>query len=259
MRGKWRLLVGLLAGTGLLSVPLSWLFRDYVPTFLFDRALGFVAAGIASHTGIPETRVIAAAQNVAFPIILAGMIALAIFRFSMWHHARQVAATQLSVDQAASPRRFEQSTESPLVRALKDSQYEQAREMFKSAPVYDTPIARLVAHVSNEIGEAAGTELFPATRRAIRQAALDGRIKLRGRKQIDVPGKTEFSEVYTEIPAEYWKASVLNVLATDERHQPEYHTDPESVWAWGKRGIHEPNRYASILGNLFEFQRARWK
>jgi hypothetical protein len=84
---KLRTLLGLLAGTGALSVPISWLFKDYVPTFVFDRLLGVLALEISSETGISEARLESVTQDIALPIILSGLITWMIYRFSMWSHS----------------------------------------------------------------------------------------------------------------------------------------------------------------------------
>ena len=75
--------------------------------------------------------------------------------------------------------------------------------------------------------------------------------EIRGRHEIEIAGqdRTNFSDVYTEIPPAYWKYSVINVLATGPTCEAERHTQPETVYAWGPKGLHETNCYAGLQLN----------
>jgi predicted nucleotide-binding protein len=89
------------------------------------------------------------------------------------------------------------------------------------------------------------------TRLYIRQRAAEGRLTIRGRHEIEVvcQDRTTFSDLYTEIPSAYWKHSVINVLATGALYENERHTNPETVYAWGPKGLHEPNCYSGLQLN----------
>jgi len=109
------------------------------------------------------------------------------------------------------------------------------------------PIHRAVQHVASHIGEYASKECYPEARRLLRQKASDGLLEMRGRKQIETSEqRLKFSDLETEIPADYWRTSVINPLSTDGEHADGDHTMPETVFAWGKDGIYETNRYASV-------------
>lgn len=128
------------------------------------------------------------------------------------------------------------------------------------APLYDFPIRRAIEYVAAWIGETSDDKKFwPKTRQAIRQAALDSKIKIRGRKQIDTHEqyRTIFRDVYSDIPATYWENSAINVLATDQQFEDGDHTEPESMNAksWGKEGILAINKYAGLRMNLDEIKR----
>jgi hypothetical protein len=121
----------------------------------------------------------------------------------------------------------------------------------------DAPIWRAVAYVRRAINDTNHQKCYPATLTAIRQAALDGKIKLRGRREIDVGGGPQtFSDVSSDIPAEYWKVSTIGALATSEEGWGSYpHTNPETLYAWGPKGIYEKKRYADLTVNMQEIKR----
>jgi hypothetical protein len=129
---------------------------------------------------------------------------------------------------------------------------------FDEAPSADTPIWRAVEHVRAAIDDREQDKCFPTTLKAIRQAALDQKIKLRGRRELDKGSdtRTSFSEVRADIPYEYWKVSTIGALATDERCQDDVHTNPETAFAWGPKGIYEKNRYADLSVNMLEIKKA---
>jgi hypothetical protein len=110
------------------------------------------------------------------------------------------------------------------------------------------PMYKAVEHVA-DVTDDTGVESFDATRKLLRQAASDGRITIRGRKEVSLPGTstpTLFSTLETNIPKEYWVNSVIAPLATDSLNTDSDHTMPETVYAWGPNGIFEKNRYASL-------------
>lgn len=118
------------------------------------------------------------------------------------------------------------------------------------------PIWQAVEHVRKAINDTNSKECYPTTLGAIRQAALDGKIKLRGRREIDRGGSQAFSDVSSDIPAEYWKVSTLEPMTTTEHGVGGYpHTNPETVYAWGPKGIYEKNRYADLTVDMREVKR----
>jgi len=112
-------------------------------------------------------------------------------------------------------------------------------------------LCRIIERIASAIGDSREPEHYARARLYIRQAALDGRLRIRGRHEIEIAGqdRTNFSDVYTEIPPAYWKYSVINVLATGPTCEAERHTQPETVYAWGPKGLHETNCYAGLQLN----------
>jgi len=114
------------------------------------------------------------------------------------------------------------------------------------------PLWRIIEQIASAIGDSREAEHYAKTRLYIRQVAAEGRLRLRGRHEIEVVGqeRTTFSEIYTEIPPAYWKHSVINVLATGAAFETDRHTDPEKTpYAWGPKGIYEPNCYTGLQLN----------
>ena len=113
------------------------------------------------------------------------------------------------------------------------------------------PLWRIIERVASAIGDSREPEHYARTRLCIRQAALDGRLRIRGRHEIERTGQdqTNFSEVYTEIPSAYWKHSVINALATGSTSEAGRHTNPETAFAWGPNGLYETNCYAGLQLN----------
>jgi hypothetical protein len=111
------------------------------------------------------------------------------------------------------------------------------------------PIHRAIAHIAQQIDDCAEKDGFLETRTKLRQHASDGRIRVRGRKQIDSGDSGpswKFSDVETDIPKDYWANSIFNHLATDLLNKDSDHTMPESIYAWGPNGIFERKRYAEL-------------
>jgi predicted nucleotide-binding protein len=114
------------------------------------------------------------------------------------------------------------------------------------------PLWQIIERIASAIEDSRELEHYARTRLRIRQAALDGRLRIRGRHEIEIPGqdRTNFSDVYTEIPSDYWKHSVINVLATGAAFEADRHTDPEkTVYAWGPKGFNETNSYTGLQLN----------
>jgi Predicted nucleotide-binding protein containing TIR-like domain len=118
------------------------------------------------------------------------------------------------------------------------------------------PFWRIIEQIASAIGDRREAEHYAKTRLYIRQAAAEGRLRIRGRHEIEVAGqaRTNFSEIYTEIPSTYWKHSVINVLAAGAAFEGDRHTDPEKTpYAWGPKGLYEPNCYTGLQLNSDDF------
>jgi hypothetical protein len=112
----------------------------------------------------------------------------------------------------------------------------------------------MIDQIARVVGDKREARHYARTRLLIRQAALDGKLKIRGRREIASGDqyRTAFTEVYTDVSPAYWANSVINVLATAAEFAEYYHTDPETVYAWGPKGIYEMNRYAGLRVNSDE-------
>jgi hypothetical protein len=110
------------------------------------------------------------------------------------------------------------------------------------------PLWRIIDRIASAIGDSRELEHYARTRLRIRQAALDGRLRIRGRHEIESAGqdRTTFSDVYSEIPSSYWKHSVINALTTAAISEAGRHTNPETTFAWGPKGLHEINCYTGL-------------
>jgi predicted nucleotide-binding protein len=114
------------------------------------------------------------------------------------------------------------------------------------------PLWRIIEMIASAIGDRLEAEHYAKTRLYIRQAAAEGRLRIRGRHEIEVAGqeRTNFSEIYTQIPSAYWKHSVINVLATGAAFEGDRQTDPEKTpYSWGPKGLYEPNCYTGLQLN----------
>jgi hypothetical protein len=117
------------------------------------------------------------------------------------------------------------------------------------------PIHEVIAYVAAKLEEQRGDKYFPKTRTAIRQQALDGKLKLRGRVQIEGPEEAlAHREVHEDIPPSYWANTTFNVLAVDAEARELYHTYPENSSAWDIRGGKDKKHYASILADWRQVQ-----
>lgn len=118
-----------------------------------------------------------------------------------------------------------------------------------SAPHKDLwiPIHKAVVHVAESIGDKDESQCYPATLTALRQKAADGSLRMRGCKQLDDEHQTRFSDIHTNISKEYWVNSTIGVMATSPILLKDSHTNPETTFSWGKKGIHEINRYCDLM------------
>jgi hypothetical protein len=110
------------------------------------------------------------------------------------------------------------------------------------------PVHVAVEHVAERIGDSESS--WPLARVALRQAAYDKRVRIRGRKQLaDLLPKTTFAKIHTDIDSDYWAVSDLSPLATNSALDEFTHTLPQSAYAWGKRGLEEPMQCTQLLVN----------
>jgi hypothetical protein len=128
-------------------------------------------------------------------------------------------------------------------------------QIFNLFPLASTndyrPICEAIKHISERTSDDAA-KFWPATRLALRQAAYDKRVKVRGRKQLPENNPhtgNEYSDLFTDVDSSYWTTSEINVLATSADNQSMYHTDPQTAFAWGRQGIYERNRYVELKIN----------
>ncbi len=80
------------------------------------------------------------------------------------------------------------------------------------------PVWQAVQRIALINGEPRDTEFFPESRQVMRQAALDGEIVLRGRKQIGSVEsvETKFDGVFVDIPRAYWEEFKIGPYAAVE-------------------------------------------
>ena len=78
------------------------------------------------------------------------------------------------------------------------------------------PMHEVVAHVARSIDDTDAAKFWPEARRVIRQAALDGKIKICGHKSEDTGNDTatSWSLVSTAIPQTYWELADITAHAT---------------------------------------------
>lgn len=112
------------------------------------------------------------------------------------------------------------------------------------------PIYKAVEYIAERIGDTEETLCYPTTLNALRQQAAHGNLRMHGRKQLDTKDGTRFSSIHTDIPKEYWENSTLSSLVVSPAFADrDTHTNPETTFSWGPKGIHESNRYSSINVN----------
>jgi hypothetical protein len=120
-------------------------------------------------------------------------------------------------------------------------------------------IADAIQRVSESIGDTNKAGCYPDALAAIRAAAYDGKISMRGRKQLpsrgDFRSRDAYSDLRTDIESVYWRNSVLNAYSTSPQLPPDYHTQPESVKAWGPAGPDERNHYADLVVSALDLFR----
>jgi hypothetical protein len=135
--------------------------------------------------------------------------------------------------------------------------YQSNQDQPRQEPIFEPqqdgwiPIAEAIQHVSESIGDTNKAECYPDTLAAIRAAAYDKKISVRGRKQRpsrgDFRSRDAYSDLRTDIESAYWRNSDLNAYSTSSKQQLDYHTQPESPMAWGPSGPEERNHYADLV------------
>lgn len=116
---------------------------------------------------------------------------------------------------------------------------------------YEDPIHEAIEYVARRIGDNDASDFFDFTRKALRQAAISGEIKMRGRKELE--GKEGYYDgVYTRIEPSYWENHVLNKLSAGRSWESHAHTQAIVL----ERELHR-NRYWSVRVNMDEI-RKRW-
>ena len=121
----------------------------------------------------------------------------------------------------------------------------------QTEPRYDTPIHEAVAYVARRTGDNDADNFFEATRKTIRQAALNNEIKFRGRKELEGE-QGHCDEVYTWIETSYWGTHILNEMATDRNYEAWEHNKARDL----KKELHR-NRYWGLRVSMDEIRR-RW-
>jgi hypothetical protein len=106
------------------------------------------------------------------------------------------------------------------------------------------PIHEAIDHIAGCTDDSITLDCYAATRDALRRHAGEGRIRIRGRKQLDDPAK--FSEVETDVPKDYWAISSIGPMAVDGDFADNGHTFPEPVGAWGSKGLFAKRAYSRL-------------
>ncbi len=101
------------------------------------------------------------------------------------------------------------------------------------SPSRVVPMHEIVAHVVARIRDSDASKFWPGARRAIRQAALDGKIQIYGHKSEETGNSyaTSWSLVSTVVPQGYWELADITEVATSAEHAEElmHHTRPHRL------------------------------
>jgi hypothetical protein len=133
------------------------------------------------------------------------------------------------------------------------------------AASYDMPMYSAIRHVASRIGDSDEKKNFEKSRGLLRQAALDGKIRIWGKRRVPTNSETEvkFSSVYSEIESTYWATSVISPMASIDQSLPDAdmwdghpHTTAESTWSWGPKGIYEQRHCTDLKVNAAEIGKA---
>jgi len=122
------------------------------------------------------------------------------------------------------------------------------RKSKEEAAQKDMQIWEAIEHVRNVIGDDDENGCYKRTQLEVRQAALDGKIKIYGKKELKSPSPSgHCSDVHTKIVQEYWRDHKLNSMATGRLFENHDHTWSEPHQAHGYK-----NRYWNLLLNSNE-------
>jgi len=222
MSKRISLLWQLLAGTAL------WGAISKLAAKLWDNAwTGFVDGLIGTYFGITEQRVLDLLKlgwDWIAPL-LTTLLMLYAFHL-IWSHARK---------------------RQPLGDAL-------AATATTTPPTEFIPIHLAIAHVAKSINDKNDDDrdkCFPITRKTLRQAAVLGKLRMRGCREIDGPSgyQSSFSEIHTDIPSDYWKTARISPIAIDENHAGTGQTMPEAANDWGPDWTRAKKRIANLCTN----------
>ncbi len=100
------------------------------------------------------------------------------------------------------------------------------------------PIHLAIKHVAAAIGDRNTDQhdpCFPDTRTALRQAAVLGKLRMRGHRQVHGPSDFQsfFDDIQTDIPSDYWRTAVIGPTAIDPNYSRAGHTMPKVANDWG--------------------------
>jgi hypothetical protein len=120
------------------------------------------------------------------------------------------------------------------------------------------PIHEVVAHAAKWIDDKDAAKYWPEARRAIRQAALDGQIKIRGHKSEETGNDsgTSWSLVSTTIPQNYWELAEIRPCASTIMFGDDLvaHTFPHKL-SDGRFTQERIAYYANLTANWSEVRR----
>ena len=114
------------------------------------------------------------------------------------------------------------------------------------------PIYIAVKYISDKKGDPDTTKGVVSALSELRQAAYDGAVRVRGRKQLFQArpfGGDDFDTISTDIDREYWVVSQMAPIASAAEAQTMSHTLPLTAYAWGPKGVYERKQYAQLLVN----------
>ena len=127
-----------------------------------------------------------------------------------------------------------------------------------AGPQRVAPMHEVVAHVAQRIDDRDNAKFWPKARRAIRQAALDGKIKICGHKSEETGNTTatSLSLVSTAVPQAYWELAEIAVGATAMTCADQFwvHTSPHRL-SDGRFTNEKISYYAKLTANWSEVEK----
>jgi hypothetical protein len=103
-----------------------------------------------------------------------------------------------------------------------------AAETAKRYP--EMPMWQAIEYLSGVVGDDDASQSFPEARKKMRQAAIEGRLEVWGRKEIPpehLTAEQRARAVWSKIEPDYWHDYEINRLATVERFDDRDHTQNE--------------------------------